>query len=136
MAIGFRELGRGRPAKTAPGPVRPKIHCRTCNEVRGRCTIPAMTMMRGRQLREHGSIGDVSVKPGESTDRLFQLTMLRALLLQPRCRDVFVLTELHGYTLPEVARVLGISKESAKKHLRRALREMQNSESTKPLADF
>jgi RNA polymerase sigma factor (sigma-70 family) len=78
-------------------------------------------------MREYGSIGNVSVKPGESTDRLFQLTMLRALLLQPRCRDVFVLTELHGYTLPEVARVLGISKESAKKHLRRALREMQNS---------
>jgi RNA polymerase sigma factor (sigma-70 family) len=86
-----------------------------------------MTMIRGRQAREHASIGNVSVKPGESTDRLFQLTMLRALLLQPRCRDVFVLTELHGYTLPEVARVLGISKESAKKHLRRALREMQNS---------
>jgi len=78
-------------------------------------------------VREHGSIENVSVKPGESSDRLFQLTMLRALLLQPRCRDVFVLTELHGYTLPEVARVLGISKESAKKHLRRALREMQNS---------
>ena len=53
--------------------------------------------------------------------------MLRALTLQPRCRDVFVLTELHGYTLHEVATVLGISKESAKKHLRRALREMQNS---------
>jgi DNA-directed RNA polymerase specialized sigma24 family protein len=35
--------------------------------------------------------------------------------------------ELHGYTLPEVARVLGISKESAKKHLRRALRDMQTS---------
>jgi RNA polymerase sigma factor (sigma-70 family) len=86
-----------------------------------------MTMIRGRQVREHGSIGSLSVKPGENTDRLFQLTMLRALLLQPRCRDVFVLTELHGYTLPEVARVLGISKENAKKHLRRALREMQNS---------
>jgi RNA polymerase sigma factor (sigma-70 family) len=86
-----------------------------------------MTMIRGRQVREQGSIGGISVKPGESPDRLFQLTMLRALLLQPRCRDVFVLTELHGYTLQEVARVLGISKESAKKHLRRALREMQNS---------
>jgi RNA polymerase sigma factor (sigma-70 family) len=86
-----------------------------------------MTMIRGRQVGEQGSIGGISVKPGESPDRLFQLTMLRALLLQPRCRDVFVLTELHGYTLQEVARVLGISKESAKKHLRRALREMQNS---------
>ncbi|HST10969.1 MAG TPA: sigma-70 family RNA polymerase sigma factor [Terriglobales bacterium] len=86
-----------------------------------------MTMIRSRQTKEQSSMGRLSVKPGESADRMFQLTMLRALLLQPRCRDVFVLTELHGYTLPEVARVLGISKESAKKHLRRALREMQNS---------
>lgn len=86
-----------------------------------------MTMMRDRQVKERGVIGSTAAKPGMRTDRLFQVTMLRALLLQPRCRDVFVLTELHGYTLPEVARVLGISKESAKKHLRRALREMQNS---------
>ena len=53
--------------------------------------------------------------------------MLRALLLPPRCRDVFVLTEMHGYTMPEVAKVLGISKDSVEKHLRRALREMQIS---------
>ncbi len=72
-------------------------------------------------------VGSSAAKPDVRTDRLFQVTMFRALLLQPRCRDVYVLTELHGYTLPEVARVLGISKESAKKHLRRALREMQNS---------
>jgi len=72
-------------------------------------------------------MGGLSTKPGVEANRLFQLTMLRALMLQPRCRDVFVLTELHGYTLQEVARVLGISKESAKKHLRRALRNMQTS---------
>jgi DNA-directed RNA polymerase specialized sigma24 family protein len=91
-----------------------------------RSTIRVMATMRDRQVRE-GSIGGLSTKPGVETNRLFQLTMLRALTLQPRCRDVFVLTELHGYTLPEVARVLGISKESAKKHLRRALRDMQTS---------
>ena len=72
-------------------------------------------------------MGGLSTKPGAESNRLFQLTMLRALMLRPRCRDVFVLTELHGYTLPEVARVLGISQESVKKHLRRALRDMQNS---------
>jgi RNA polymerase sigma factor (sigma-70 family) len=92
-----------------------------------RSTIRVMATMRDRQVREQGSIGGLSTKPGVETNRLFQLTMLRALTLQPRCRDVFVLMELHGYTLPEVARVLGISKESAKKHLRRALRNMQNS---------
>jgi RNA polymerase sigma-70 factor (ECF subfamily) len=82
-------------------------------------------MIRGRQRNEHTS-EDSAVKPREGTDRLFQLTMLRALLLPPRCRDVFVLTEMHGYTLPEVAEVLGISKDDVRKHLRRALREIQS----------
>jgi RNA polymerase sigma factor (sigma-70 family) len=81
-------------------------------------------MIRGRQGNEHTSDAS-AVKPREGTDRLFQLTMLRALLLPPRCRDVFVLTEMHGYTLPEVAEVLGISKGDVKKHLRRALRELR-----------
>jgi RNA polymerase sigma factor (sigma-70 family) len=83
-------------------------------------------MIRGRPAKEHVSDATSSVKPGEGVDRLFQLTMLRALLLPPRCRDVFVLTEMHGYTLPEVAKMLGISKDDAKRHLRRALREMQS----------
>ena len=82
-------------------------------------------MLRGRQGKEHVSDATSFAKPGEGVDRLFQLTMLRALLLPPRCRDVFVLTEMHGYTLPEVAKVLGISKDDAKRHLRRAFRELQ-----------
>jgi RNA polymerase sigma factor (sigma-70 family) len=82
-------------------------------------------MIRGRQTNEHSS-EDSAVKPREGTDRLFQLTMLRALLLPPRCRDVFVLAEMHGYTLPEVAEVLGISKDDVRKQLRRALREIQS----------
>lgn len=84
-------------------------------------------MIRSRRLREQAFLGTSSVKPDAGPDQLFQLTMLRALLLPPRCRDVFVLTELHGYTVPEVATVLGISKEDVKKHLRRALRETQTS---------
>jgi len=86
-----------------------------------------MTTLRDRQVREHAVIGASTAKPSMKFDRQFQLTMLRAMLLQPRCRDVYVLTELHGYTLHEVATVLGISKDSVKKYLRRALREMQNS---------
>jgi len=57
----------------------------------------------------------------------FQLTLLRAFLLPPACRDVFVLREIQGYTLPEVAATLGISKNDVTKHLRRARREMQTS---------
>ena len=57
----------------------------------------------------------------------FQLTLLRAFMLPPACRDVFVLKEIQGYTLPEVAATLGISKDDVTKHLRRARREMQTS---------
>jgi len=40
---------------------------------------------------------------------------------------VFVLKEIQGFTLPEVAAVLGISENDVSKHLRRAHREMQTS---------
>jgi RNA polymerase sigma factor (sigma-70 family) len=53
--------------------------------------------------------------------------MLRAFLLPPACRDVFVLRDIQGYTLPEVAAVLGISRKVVNRHLRRARREMQTS---------
>ena len=68
-----------------------------------------------------------SVIPGEDPRRSFQLTLLRAFLLPERRRDVFLLTEIQGFTLHEVAAVLGISKDDALKHLRRAKRDMQIS---------
>jgi DNA-directed RNA polymerase specialized sigma24 family protein len=80
---------------------------------------------RGQQRKQKYSASGTFLQPPEGPDRLFQLTMLRALLLPPRSRDVFVLTEMHGYTLPEVARALGMSKDAVKKHLRRAQREVQ-----------
>jgi DNA-directed RNA polymerase specialized sigma24 family protein len=61
-----------------------------------------------------------SVEPTQ----LFQLTMLRALLLPPRCRDVYVLKEIHGYTPADIATALGLSTTEVKRHLRRAYREM------------
>ncbi len=84
-------------------------------------------IVRGRPIREQDSCSNSCVIPGEDASRSFQLTMLRAFLLpQPR-RDVFVLKEIQGFTLLEVADVLGISEDDVRKHLRRALREMQNS---------
>jgi DNA-binding CsgD family transcriptional regulator len=82
------------------------------------------TMMRRRDVIGKDS-GSPSVKPGEGSSELFQVTMLRALMLPPRCRDVFVLKQIHGYTPAEVAAVLGMSTGDVRKHLRRALREMQ-----------
>jgi len=82
-------------------------------------------LSRGQQGKQQYSRSGTFLQPAEGADRLFQLTMLRALLLPPRSRDVYVLTEMHGYTLPEVATALGMSKDSVKKHLRRAHREIQ-----------
>lgn len=76
---------------------------------------------------------DTCVIPGEGTSPSFQLTLLRALLLPEPRREVFLLKEIQGLTLPEVATLLGISKDDARKHLRRAKRDMQIS-SSRPLA--
>jgi len=78
---------------------------------------------RGRT--ELDSVALSSVEPGGDDGRFFQLTLLRALLLPAPRRDVFLLKEIQGFTLPEVATVLGITKEDVRKHLRRAKREMQ-----------
>ena len=71
--------------------------------------------------------GRQRVIPGRETSSLFQLTLLRAFLLPPARRDVFVLMEIQGYELPEAAAVLGISENDVARHLRRALRDMQTS---------
>jgi len=84
-------------------------------------------MVRKRQTKVQSMRGDSSSTPGQDERPSFQLTMLRAFLLPGACRDVYVLKDIQGYTLPEVANVLGISKDEVTKHLRRARREMQTS---------
>jgi len=84
-------------------------------------------MIRNRQLQVSNPASGASAKPGEEAVAPIQLTMLRAFLLPPACRDVFVLRDIQGYTLPEVAAVLGISRKVVNRHLRRARREMQTS---------
>jgi DNA-directed RNA polymerase specialized sigma24 family protein len=66
----------------------------------------------------------ISPEASRQPNELFQLTMLRALLLPPRCRDVYVLKEMHGYTPDEIATALSMSTTDVKRHLRRAVREM------------
>ena len=84
-------------------------------------------MIRNRQLRLSNPASRALAKPGEEALAPIQLTALRAFLLAPACRDVFVLRDIQGYTLPEVAAVLGISRKVVNRHLRRARREMQTS---------
>ena len=78
---------------------------------------------------------DTVVIPDEDTSASFQLTLLRALLLPEPRREVFLLKEIQGLPLPEVATLLGMSKNDARKHLRRARRDIQTS-SSHPLAAF
>ena len=84
-------------------------------------------MISDRAGRELDSAALAFVEPGGVQTRAFQLTLLRALLLPAPRRDVFLLKEIQGFTLPEVAAVLGITKEAVRKHLRRAIREMQHA---------
>jgi DNA-directed RNA polymerase specialized sigma24 family protein len=54
----------------------------------------------------------------------FQLTLLRAFGLSKPYRDVFLLKEIQGHTLAEIAAILGISIDTALVRLKRARREI------------
>ena len=52
----------------------------------------------------------------------FQCTILRALELPKAHREVFLLRDIQGHTLTEIAAILGISIDTARVRLRRARR--------------
>ena len=54
----------------------------------------------------------------------FQCTILRALELPRTHREVFLLRDIQGHTLQEIAAILGISLETARMRLQRARREI------------
>ncbi len=54
----------------------------------------------------------------------FQLTLLRAFGLPQAYRDVFLLKEVQGHTLAEIAAILGIRIDTALVRLQRARREI------------
>lgn len=54
----------------------------------------------------------------------FQCAILRALELPKAYRDVFLLREIQGHTLEEIAAILGITLETARVRLLRARREI------------
>ncbi len=55
---------------------------------------------------------------------VFQCTILRALELPRTHREVFLLGDIQGHTLQEIAGILGISLETARLRLERARREI------------
>jgi RNA polymerase sigma factor (sigma-70 family) len=58
---------------------------------------------------------------------VFQCTILRALELPKTHREVFLLRDIQGHTLQEIAAILGISIETARVRLERARREIGQS---------
>ena len=54
----------------------------------------------------------------------FQCTILRALELPKAHREVFLLKDIQGHTLTEIAGILGISIDTARVRLNRARREI------------
>lgn len=64
------------------------------------------------------------VVSGMDQPGVFQCLVLRACNLQKADRDVFLLKEIKGRSLAEIAAILGISSDDASKRLRRARREV------------
>lgn len=71
--------------------------------------------------------------PGLESPGAFQCAVLRAFELPKRYRDVFLLKEIQGYKLAEIAAILGISIDTAVGRLKSAHREighLGNSQNT------
>ena len=79
--------------------------------------------VRGRLLR-NTLPGDGKTPSGMEQPGIFQLTLLRAFGLSKAYRDVFLLKEIQGHTLAEIAAILGISIDTALVRLQRARREI------------
>lgn len=62
--------------------------------------------------------------PGLERPGAFQCTILRALEMPKPYRDVFLLKEIQGYGLADIAAILGISIDTALLRLKRARREI------------
>ena len=60
--------------------------------------------------------------PAREGPGVFQCVILRAFELRKGYRDVFLLKEIQGYSLGEIAAILGISIDTALARLKRARR--------------
>jgi DNA-directed RNA polymerase specialized sigma24 family protein len=78
-----------------------------------------------RACLQHDSVPeDGKISSGLERPGTFQLTLLRAFGLSKAYRDVFLLKEIQGHTLAEIAAILGISIDTALVRWQRARREI------------
>lgn len=107
--------------KTAAGHYSPEV-MRDSHALRGRFVTNRRIMQHLTQHLPHvrRTVPETE-KPGA-----FQLTLLKALELPKTHREVFLLKEIQGYTLAEIAAMLGISMETALVRWKRARREFMH----------
>jgi len=79
---------------------------------------------RGRFVQQKSFPGVQKAASRMDQPGSFQLTLLRAYGLSKVYRDVFLLKEIQGHTLAEIAAKLGISIDTAMVRLQRARREI------------
>ena len=79
---------------------------------------------RERSMTYSSSLRATEAVAGFHQPGAFQCTILRALELPRAHRDVFLLRDIQGHTLKEVAAILGISIDTARLRLRRARRDI------------
>jgi DNA-directed RNA polymerase specialized sigma24 family protein len=72
----------------------------------------------------HASLRTGISRSGLDRPGAFQCMILRALELTKAQRDVFLLKEVQGHTLQEIAAILGISIETARVRLLRTRRDI------------
>jgi DNA-directed RNA polymerase specialized sigma24 family protein len=75
-------------------------------------------------MRDVRAVGTRRSVSGFEQPGAFQCTILRALELPKAHREVFLLRDVQGHTLTEIAAILGISIDTARMRLNRARCEM------------
>ena len=95
----------------------------TSTAIRRRLTVGGANRDPRKRTAEIDKPG--SDKPGSDKPGSFQCAILRAFDLPKAYREVFLLKEIQGYTLAEIAAVLGISPDTALMRWKRARRNIR-----------
>src|SRR5215471_19841850 len=82
--------------------------------------------IRGRSLMRRLPLETRRVLSHLEEPGAFQCLLLRALQLPRVHREVFLLKEIQGHTMTEIAAILGITVETALLRLKRARREIDD----------
>ena len=91
--------------------------------------LRASHTVRGRSVTHHSPLRARKPALGLEKPGVFQCMILRAFELPKANREVFLLKQIQGYTLAEIAAILGISIDTALARWNRARRDFW------PLAD-